>query len=198
MPGSGKTTLGRRLAAHFALPFLDLDAAIEARAGRRIPAIFAAEGEAYFRQLEAATLREVMAPQPGGPLVLATGGGTPCFHENMGVLQAAGLTLWLDVPVRVLASRLQASDLTSRPLLAGRLGSKEGVGMGTAPGAGRPSPTPPAPADALETRLRETLAARRRFYALARLRLPGAKLASALALLAAAGYGAVPPAAAYS
>lgn len=196
MPGAGKTTLGRRLAAHFAYPFLDLDAAIEARAGRGIPAIFQAEGEAYFRQLEADTLREVVA-RPG-PLVLATGGGTPCFHENMAVLQAAGLTVWLDVPLMVLAARLRAAGLASRPLLA----ATQTVAPPGPALAANPSPTPvspanaptPAPADALDAWLRETLAARHGFYALARLRLPDAALAPALALLAAAGFGAAPAA----
>ena len=117
MPGSGKTTLGRGLADHFSLPFLDLDAEIVARAGQVISAIFLQHGEAHFRQLEADTLREVTA-QPG-PLVLATGGGTPCFHGNLAVLQATGITLWLDVPVPVLTARLAlAAEKKSRPLLA--------------------------------------------------------------------------------
>ena len=117
MPGSGKTTLGQTLAAHFALPFLDLDAAIVAQAGQPIPAIFQQHGEAYFRQLEAEVLRTVAA-RPG-PLVLATGGGTPCFHDNLTVLNTTGLTVWLDVPESVLAARLAATaETTSRPLLA--------------------------------------------------------------------------------
>ena len=57
MPGSGKTTMGHALAAHYAVPFLDLDAEIVARAGQVIPAIFLEYGEVYFRQLEAEVLR---------------------------------------------------------------------------------------------------------------------------------------------
>ena len=117
MPGSGKTTLGRTLAAHFDLPFLDLDAAIVERAGQPIPAIFKQHGEAWFRQLEAEVLRTVAA-RPG-PLVLATGGGTPCFYDNLTVLNASGLTVWLDVPEAVLVARLAATaETSSRPLLA--------------------------------------------------------------------------------
>lgn len=172
MPGSGKSTLGRRLATSFGCPFLDLDAAIEERTGQRIPAIFKADGEAFFRQLEADTLREA-ATRPG-PLVLATGGGTPCFHDNLAVLQAAGPTLWLDVPNSVLAARLQAAGLASRPLLAA---AQPAFDEGESP---------------LETWLRETLAARSRFYALARLHLPNPGpvdvLPAALALLSKAGY----------
>jgi shikimate kinase len=167
MPGSGKTTLGRQLAAQYGHSFLDLDVAIEERAGQPIPAIFQTQGEAYFRQLEADTLREVVAgPEP---LVLSTGGGTPCFHHNMDVLLATCTTLWLDVPVTVLAARLHSSKRAARPLLAAA----------------------PAPDQrALETWVRETLAGRSRFYAQAQLRLPDytGTLTAALALLRPAGY----------
>lgn len=169
LPGAGKTTLGRRLATHYGRPFLDLDAAIAADAGCAIPAIFAAEGEAGFRTREAAMLRQVLAA-PGPPLVLAAGGGTPCFHDNMTLLNAAGFTVWLDVPVPALAARLAAAGSASRPLLAA--------------------------AEAPEKWLRETLAARQRFYQLARLRCTGAgfTLAAVVAQLAAAGFA--PPSAA--
>lgn len=163
MPGSGKTTLGQALAAHFGLPFLDLDAAVVARAGQDIPAIFQQHGEAHFRQLEAEVLRDVLARPEA--LVLATGGGTPCFHHNLAELRACSFTLWLDVPVPVLAARLAAAaETASRPLLAT---------------AGPP-----------ETWLRETLAARNQFYAQARLRCPdaAAPVAGLAARLVAAGF----------
>ena len=167
MPGAGKTTLGRALAAHYTLPFFDLDAEIATRAGQAIPALFAQHGEAHFRQLEADTLREVAA-RPG-PLVLATGGGTPCFHHNLAVLGAAGVTLWLDVPAPVLAARLAAAaETASRPLLAAT--------------------------GALETWLAETLTARTQFYAQSQVRLahPVGPVAAVAARLAAAGF-APPP-----
>jgi len=169
MPGSGKTTLGRALAAHYALPFLDLDAEIVGRAGQVIPAIFLQHGEAHFRELEADVLRAISA-RPG-PLVLATGGGTPCFHSNLAVLNATGFMLWLDVPVPVLAARLAAAaETASRPLLA------------TA------GPT--------AKWLRETLNARKQFYAQARLRCAAADVpaAAVAAQLAAAGFVAAPAA----
>ena len=162
LPGAGKTTLGRQLAVHFNRPFLDLDAAIEARTGRGVRAIFAAEGEAGFRVLEAAMLRDVLAAG-GAPLVLATGGGTPCFHHNMALLNQAGPTLWLDVPVATLAARLAPEEVAKRPLIAAAGGA--------------------------EAWLRETLAARKQFYAQARVRCSVAcTLPAIVARLAAAGF----------
>ena len=143
LPGAGKTTLGRQLAAHFNRPFLDLDIAIEARTGRSAREIFAEDGEAEFRNVESSVLREALG-HPGPPLVLATGGGTPCYHENMDLLNRAGPTLWLDVPVEMLAARLAPDEVAKRPLIAA---------------AGGP-----------EAWLRETLKARMKFYAQARLR----------------------------
>jgi shikimate kinase len=168
LPGSGKTTIGRRLAAHYGRAFRDLDADIVAAAGRTVPEIFAAEGEAGFRVREAAALRAVAA-RSGPPLVLATGGGTPCFHDNLDVLQATGFTVWLDVPAPELVRRLLRSA-TKRPLL-------------TAAAAGE------TPESALLARLHRTLAARERFYEQARLRCTGVATADTLvAALAQAGF----------
>ncbi len=163
MPGSGKTTLGRALGLALSLPFCDLDHEIEARMGQSVGEIFATRGEAHFREIEADVLRQLLA-RPA-PLVLATGGGTPCFHANLTALQAASLTLWLDVPVPQLAARLAASAAAPRPLLAAH-----------------PDPT---------AWLTKTLAHRRGFYAQARLRCAGAGCAGPALLprLAAAGFG---------
>ena len=116
MPGAGKTTLGRALAVAYEMPFLDLDEEIVRREGRGVAAIFATEGEAYFREREAAVLREVL--QRPGRFVLATGGGTPCFHHNLEALLANGPVLYLDVPVVELAARIRVAA-AHRPLLAG-------------------------------------------------------------------------------
>jgi len=173
LPGSGKTTLGRQLAAYYGRAFLDLDAVIVAEAGQSIPAIFAAEGEAGFRAREAAALRAVAA-RPGPPLVVATGGGAPCFHDNVAVLRASGFLLWLDVPLPELVRRLGRSR-TSRPLLAAAIGPGE------------------TPAQALSAHLRRTLAARERFYAQAHLRHAGTTtVAAVVAALAAAGFAPTP------
>ena len=138
MPGAGKTTLGRGLAVAYEVPFLDLDEEIVRQEGRSIPDIFAAEGEEYFRVREAAVLRDPIVRYP--EVVLATGGGTPCFHNNLDVLLETGITLYLEVPVEKLVDRILAAHKT-RPLLAGE-----------------------PDAAALEARLRETLRLRERFY----------------------------------
>ncbi|MFD2786232.1 shikimate kinase [Hymenobacter rubripertinctus] len=144
MPGAGKSTLGRALALSYGVPFVDLDEEIVRREQRSVSELFACEGEEYFRQREADVLRDVVAHHPA--LVLATGGGTPCFHHNLEVLLATGLTLYLSVPVPELVRRLLKSA-AARPLLA------------TLPNA-----------QALETRLDETLAVRQQFYDRAPLR----------------------------
>ncbi len=144
MPGAGKTTLGRGLAVAYQVPFVDLDEEIVRQEARSIPDIFANEGEAYFRIREAAVLREVVARYP--QLVLATGGGAPCFHDNLEVLLETGLTLYLDVPIYKLVRRVLAAA-KSRPLLSAT-----------------------SEAAALQARLTETLHFRKQFYDRAPLR----------------------------
>ncbi|QJX46463.1 shikimate kinase [Hymenobacter taeanensis] len=144
MPGAGKTTLGRGLATAYEVPFRDLDQEIVRREQRSIPDIFLQDGEAYFREREAAVLRDLVAELPN--LVLATGGGTPCFHQNLELLLETGLALYLAVPIPELVRRVQ-QQAASRPLLAAL-----------------------PDATALETRLTETLAARQQFYDRAPLR----------------------------
>jgi len=74
---------------------------------------FAKEGEAYFREAERRILRTI---RPGGSLVVSTGGGMPCFHDNMTYINATGVSVFLDVPVEVLTRRIQAHTQESRPL----------------------------------------------------------------------------------
>jgi len=114
--GSGKSYTGKRLAERLNFDFQDLDDAIEAKAGKTIRAIFAEEGEAHFRQLERQCLQE-LGEQP--TLVVATGGGAPCFFDNMEVMNTAGLTIFLDIPVDILAQRLKP-EIAHRPLLASK------------------------------------------------------------------------------
>ncbi|MDR3050361.1 MAG: shikimate kinase [Oscillospiraceae bacterium] len=113
MPGSGKTSLGRCLAAHLRLPFADLDQDIQARAGMSIPDIFAKRGESAFRDIESAALAAV-AGRRG--MVVATGGGVVLRPENRALLRDTGAVLWLDRP---LSGILRTLRQDTRPLLAG-------------------------------------------------------------------------------
>jgi shikimate kinase len=111
--GTGKTTVGRLLAATLGREFVDMDAVIEAREGRPISQIFAAEGEAYFRQLEADLCRELAARQG---LVIATGGGALVNAANLAVMAATGLVICLDCDPAALWQRIGQSE--DRPMLA--------------------------------------------------------------------------------
>jgi shikimate kinase len=112
MPGSGKTSVGRELAGELGLPFFDLDAEVEAAAGRPVEAIFTDAGEAGFRELEAAALGRVIR---AGPAVLACGGGTILAPANRELLKAHGAVVFLSVPLAVLRSRVR--PYAGRPLL---------------------------------------------------------------------------------
>jgi shikimate kinase len=111
MMGCGKSTLGALLAQQFDLPFLDIDAAIEQREGRSISQLFGEQGEGHFRQLEQQVLDEL----PGGPQIVACGGGLPFFEDNLWRMKQKGLVVYLEVPSGVLYARIQ--DALDRPLL---------------------------------------------------------------------------------
>ena len=113
MPGAGKTTLGRSLATLVSLPFYDLDKQIEKAEGLSVAEIFTSKGEDHFRTTEAKVLRNLIeSPEP---FILSTGGGTPCFYENMNLLCRTGLTVFLDPPIEIIERRLASSR--NRPLL---------------------------------------------------------------------------------
>jgi shikimate kinase len=116
MMGSGKTWYGGRLAERLNVPFVDLDQVIEQQEERSINAIFETDGEAYFREIEAHHLRSLANDYENA--VISTGGGTPCYHDNLVWMRQTGFTIYLRVPVDVLVSRLQAAN-AERPLLKG-------------------------------------------------------------------------------
>jgi len=116
MPGSGKTTLGRSLARLKAVAFVDLDEQIERESGKIVRQIFDEQGESAFRKLEARVLREWCTREQD--FVMATGGGTPCFADNIQVINRSGLSLFLDVNPDMITERLRKTDLTTRPLFA--------------------------------------------------------------------------------
>jgi shikimate kinase len=113
--GSGKSTVGRMLAAKIGWPFFDLDEEIEAREGTTIADIFATRGEAKFRRIEAAALeRHVHAVESGRPAVMALGGGAFLAPANRDLLLRNGVTIWLDCPFSVVEQRVRQA--THRPL----------------------------------------------------------------------------------
>jgi shikimate kinase len=113
MPGSGKTTLGKQLANELTLPFVDLDKEIEKHENKSIAEIFGQDGEVHFRLLESKLLKEWAGSSES--FVMATGGGAPCFHDGIEVINKTGLSIFLDVPLADLLARLKSK--TDRPLL---------------------------------------------------------------------------------
>ena len=118
MPASGKSTLGRRLAVGWSMPFFDLDDEIEKNTGQTIPDLFKKHGEAFFRQKEAEALRFITDSQLE-PAVISAGGGTPCFHDNLLFMKTRGLVVFLNPPPEIILARLQRDKENSRPLLSG-------------------------------------------------------------------------------
>lgn len=113
MMGTGKTYWCKKLAKKLKVGGYDLDFLIESHEEKTIAEIFADEGEAYFRRAETKILHWFKEKKS---FVLATGGGTPCFHENMQWMNEAGITVWIDEPVEVLVARLQP-EKEHRPLI---------------------------------------------------------------------------------
>ncbi|MBE7217174.1 MAG: shikimate kinase [Caulobacteraceae bacterium] len=113
--GVGKTSVGRRLAAHWGAPFVDADAEVEAAAGRSVSDIFAELGEPAFRDGERRVIARLL---DGGPQVLATGGGAFAQADTRAILLERALVVWLRADPAVLARRCARRD--TRPLLRGR------------------------------------------------------------------------------
>lgn len=111
--GSGKSHVGKQLAEHIGLEFIDLDHWIEEQEGQSIAHIFKTKGETTFREIERAALREMAAKEN---ILIACGGGTPCFFDNMAWMNRQGITIYLETPVEVLTQRLIPQQ-AQRPLL---------------------------------------------------------------------------------
>lgn len=112
--GCGKSTLGRALQAATGLEFIDLDHYIEGRFHATVSQIFAERGEEGFRRAERAMLDEVSG---FSDVIVACGGGTPCFFDNMEVMNARGTTVWLNTPIERIYERLQRNR-SKRPIIA--------------------------------------------------------------------------------
>jgi shikimate kinase len=129
MMGSGKTSVGSRVATEMGMPFVDLDDEIVAHAGRTVAEIFAVEGEEGFRRHEAEALERVA----GAAAVVATGGGAVLCPRNVDLMRRGGLVIWLRAEASVLASRVGGGE--GRPLLAA--GATEAIERLTAARADR-------------------------------------------------------------
>ncbi|MCD7938343.1 MAG: shikimate kinase [Tannerellaceae bacterium] len=116
--GAGKTTVGKDLAQRAGLSFIDLDAYIEGRYHKTVRQIFDEKGEDGFRQIERNMLQEVAAFEN---VLISTGGGAPCFYDNMEFMNGCGTVVYLKVSVDELANRLELCKHT-RPVLQGRSG----------------------------------------------------------------------------
>ncbi len=118
LPSSGKTTLSKPLAEKMNLELIDLDHFIEQKEGCSISDIFKYQGENYFRKVEKEALHEVSTNEN---IIVATGGGVPCFFDNMKFMNRQGITLFLDVSVDELFKRMNQNHGTeNRPLLQGK------------------------------------------------------------------------------
>ena len=118
MMGSGKSTVGRHIAAITDRGFVDVDALVEERAGKSIASIFEEHGEAAFREMEGAEIRRLSAESAPGVSgrVIATGGGAVLDRAGVEAMRRSGVVAWLDAPAGVLAGRIGGED---RPLLEG-------------------------------------------------------------------------------
>lgn len=117
LPGCGKSTFGRQLGQELSFPYLDLDHQIEEKFQQKIPDIFAFHGEGKFRDWETDTLTELLKSESS--FVLATGGGAPCFNDNMDQINQLAISVYLDVPLEVISERLRISKIHNRPMFQG-------------------------------------------------------------------------------
>lgn len=111
--GSGKSTIGKKLAAKLGFQFVDLDKSIEERMGETIQDIFNLKGEDYFRSEET---RQLMLLNETEDVLIALGGGTPCREENIEIIRSSGVSVYLKMSANELYSRL-SKNRGDRPLL---------------------------------------------------------------------------------
>lgn len=124
LPGSGKSHWGKIWAAESGLDFIDLDQDIEAVSGQSIKEIFASKGEKGFREWEQKTLSDIVLHR--NEFIMACGGGTPCFANNMEVMNQNGLTIFIHRDINAVQSNIEGDEKT-RPLLEDF--SKDELGM---------------------------------------------------------------------
>jgi len=121
MPASGKSRLGKYISSMTDLCFIDLDLEIEKKLDSNVKDIFEIKGEKFFRKFETKTLKEIIESESN--FILATGGGTPCFNENMSIINNSGVSIFIDVKREILHERISRND--KRPLLSGAVSLKK-------------------------------------------------------------------------
>jgi len=112
MPGSGKSTMAKFLCSQTPLSFYDLDLEIENNERKKIKDIFRENGENYFREVETSTLKKIIEEKDN--FILATGGGTPCFNDNMKFINKYGISIFLNTSLEILEERIARNN--KRPL----------------------------------------------------------------------------------
>jgi shikimate kinase len=112
--GSGKTHWGRLLSKKLGIPFFDMDEQVTTHGGKPITEIFTQDGEEHFRLLEKDVL--YMITESHDSFVMACGGGSPCFFNNIDYMNQSGTTVWINTPMDVLFNRL-VKEKANRPLL---------------------------------------------------------------------------------
>ena len=115
MPGCGKSTFGRKVARELDLEFIDLDKEIIKAEELSVAEIFELKGEDHFRNIESQLLKDISLANDN--FVLATGGGAPCFFDNMDFMNEQGSTVFIDTPIDILLERLNLSGINKRPLI---------------------------------------------------------------------------------
>ncbi|MDB5144112.1 MAG: shikimate kinase [Mucilaginibacter sp.] len=116
--GSGKTTLGRKLASKMGYEFIDLDHKLEQQVELSIAEYFSFFGEDAFRKLESEVLKKTLYPEN---VVISTGGGLPCYFDNMDWMKTNGKTVYIKLSPKTLADRLETGK-EERPLLQDKHG----------------------------------------------------------------------------
>lgn len=117
LPGSGKSTIGRILSHKLDYSYYDMDDAICEQEKMTIEELFSAKGENYFRELEHYVLKDTFKMKN---TVVSTGGGAPCFFDNMKQMKDHGLTIYINPSVEELTNRLLSQGRENRPLLKGK------------------------------------------------------------------------------
>jgi len=115
MPGAGKSYWAEKIALIYNTSLIDLDKLIEQKEGQSISSIFNTQGEAYFRERETTILKEIIDSNNANAII-ACGGGTPCFVDNLMQMKKAGIIIYLRSSVDLLVSRLK-NEIENRPLL---------------------------------------------------------------------------------